>query len=130
MIRNRRNTALRITALIAALLLMTPLPVVSEDTIQVKSIEQLENEFKEQPQSYDVNYEYCGKLIELKNYPRAVEVCTVAIETGIEQELSWSYLNRGVAYKELGRLADAKRDRESSKQHGMPKWLLDSHLKL
>ena len=117
------------TAQIAALLLLSPLQVVAGDTIQVKSIEQVENEFKSQPQNHEVNYEYCGKLIEFKDYPRAVEVCTVANETGIEQTLSWSYLNRGEAYKEFGRLEDAKRDRGLSKQYGMPKWLLDSYLK-
>ena len=50
-----------------ALLLMSPVPVVAEDTIQVKRIEQLENEFKEQPQNHEVSYEYCGKLIEFKD---------------------------------------------------------------
>lgn len=118
------------TAQIFALLVFSPLSVLAEDTNRVKIIEQLENEYKEQPRDHEVNYEYCGKLVEYKNYSRAVEVCTVAIETGTEQTLSWSYLNRGVAYRELGRLEDAKSDRELSRKHGAPKWLLDSYLTL
>lgn len=109
---------------------LSPLPAAGEESMQVKSIEQLESEYKETPRDHDVNYEYCGKLIEVKDYSRAIVVCTLAIETGTENTLSWSYLDRGVAYRELGRLDEAKKDREKSKQHGMPKWLLDSYLKL
>lgn len=130
MMRFHWNTPLKVTVLSLALELLSPLTVAAEEPIQVKSIEQLESEYKEKPRDLEVNYEYCGKLIEVNDYSRAIEVCTVAIETGTEETLSWSYLDRGVAYRELGRLDDAKKDREKSKQHGMPKWLLDSYLKL
>ena len=109
---------------------LSSLPAAAEESIQVKSIEQLESEYKERPRDHEVNYEYCGKLVEVKAYLNAVEVCTLAIETGTENTLSWSYLDRGVAYRELGRLDEAKKDRESAKKHGMPSRLLDSYLKL
>ena len=128
--RNHWNTPLTVTVLSLALALLSPLTVVAEEPIQVKSIEQLESEYKEKPKDLEVSYEYCGKLIEVKDYLLAIEVCTIAIETGTEETLSGSYLDRGVAYRELGRLDDAKKDREKSKQHGMPKWLLDSYLRL
>lgn len=130
MMRDHLNNPLTVAVFALALVLLSPLPATAEEPIQVRSIEQLESEYKEKPRDLEVNYEYCGKLTEVKDYSRAIEVCTVAIETGTEDTLSWSYLDRGVAYKELGRIEDAKRDRELSKQHGMPKWLLDSYLKL
>ena len=124
------DSLLKVTVMFLVLVFLSPLPASAEETIQVKSIEQLEGEYKENPKDHEVNYEYCGKLIEIKDYSRAIGVCTLAIETGTENTLSWSYLNRGVAYRELGRLDDAKKDHEKSKQHGMPNWLLDSYLKL
>jgi len=98
--------------------------VLAEDTPQLKSIEQLEKEYKESPRNHEVNYDYCGKLIEFKKYSKAIEVCNIAIETGNKNTLSWSYLNRAVAYEKLGKIKEAKKDRESSKKHGMPDWLL------
>jgi tetratricopeptide (TPR) repeat protein len=128
--REQWDSLLRVTVMFLVSAFLSPLPAAGEESMQVKSIEQLESEYKETPRDHDVNYEYCGKLIEVKDYSRAIEVCTLAIETGTENTLSWSYLDRGVAYRELGRLDEAKKDREKSKQHGMPKWLLDSYLKL
>ena len=130
MMRSHWNATLKVTVLALVLGLLSPLTAVAEKPIQVKSIEQLESEYKEKPRDLEVSYEYCGKLIEVKDYSLAIEVCTVAIETGTKETLSGSYLDRGVAYRELGRLDDAKKDREKSRQHGMPKWLLDSYLKL
>ena len=130
MIRGYWGSLLKVTVMFLVMAILAPLPAVAEEPIQVKSLEQLESEYRERPRDHEVNYEYCGKLIEVKDYSKAIEVCTIAIETGTENTLSWSYLDRGVAYKELGKLEDAKSDRELSKQHGMPKWLLDSYLKL
>lgn len=124
------DTLLTVAVLFLVPVLISPLPAAAEESFQVKSIEQLESEYKARPRDHVVNYEYCGKLIEGKDYSQAVEVCTLTIETGTENTLSWSFLNRGIAYKELGKLDDATSDREESKQHGMPNWLLDSYLKL
>ena len=90
--RTHWNTQSKVTVLSLALVFLSALPAAAEEPIQVKSIEQLERENKEKPRDLEVNYEYCGKLIEVKDYSRAVEVCTVAIETGTEDTLSWSYL--------------------------------------
>lgn len=100
------------------------------EPIKVKSIGQLEQEYEANPKDQEVSYEYCGKLNEHKKYKKAVEVCTAAIETGNENTLPWSYLSRGVAYKNLGEIEKAKKDREKSKELGMPTRLLNDFLKL
>ncbi|MEE9342171.1 MAG: hypothetical protein V3V12_00895 [Gammaproteobacteria bacterium] len=97
---------------------------------ELKSMEKLEKEYKESPYRHEINYEYCGKLIGFKKYTKAIEVCSIAIDSGTDNTLSWSYLNRGIAYRELGSIDKSKEDREQSKKHGMPIWLLDSYLKL
>ena len=129
MMRINQDSLLKEAALFLVLALLLPMSLEAEAPIQVKSIEQLEREYEQSPRDNEVNYEYCGKLIEVKDYSKAIEVCTLAIETGTENTLPWSYADRGIAYKELGRLDDARKDREKSKTHGMPDWLLDSYLK-
>lgn len=93
---------------------------------QEEGLSVLQGAFEISPGNHFVNYEMCGKLIEAKSYPDAIKVCTLAINTGTAQTLPWSYLNRGIAYKALGDISAAKKDRIASKQHGMKDWLLFS----
>ena len=100
----------------------------SEQPMKVKELSQLEKEYSEAPLNHEVNYEYCGSLISNKKYNLALKVCTIAIKTGNKNTLSWSYLNRGIAYYSLGKLIQSKRDKQLSKEHGMPAWLLENFL--
>ena len=100
----------------------------SEEPMKIKELSQLEKEYKESPMNHEVNYEYCGSLVSHKKYNLALKVCTIAIETGNKNTLSWSYLNRGIAYYSLGKLVQSKKDKQLSKEHGMPTWLLNDFL--
>lgn len=121
-----KNIKLLSIVLLQAVILLS----YASEPIKVKSIEQLEKEYKANPRDLGISYEYCGKLNEHKMYLQAVEVCTVAIETGNKNTRPWSHLSRGVAYKNLGEIEKAIKDREKSKELGMPTRILNDFLRL
>ena len=123
---NRIYLFTTITFLLACILL--PQGVLAGTEPPVLTLEQLAISFEKDPKNHHINYEYCGKLNEAKEHTKAVEVCTLAITTGNKDTLPWSYLNRGIAYKALGNIEAAKKDRAASKEHGMRNWLLVNFL--
>lgn len=115
-------------ALLTIMAVLLPADLHADPGPQVMSKDQLATAYEKVPSDHYINYNYCGKLIEVKEYETAVEVCTRAIETGNQNTLPWSYLNRGIAYKLLGNIEAAKMDRAASKEHGMSNWLLRDFL--